>query len=145
MGIVTANGGLVANLKLWENITLPLAYHCGEVSAEAEQRALDLLASFGYRGSLFALPGHLTLFERRMTAFIRAAITAPRLMLYAGCFDNLTTEQRRLLLHQAQLLRQSDPDQAAIYLTTSKSTLSELHPDITFNLKQHTTSPERTA
>lgn len=145
MGIVTANGGLIANLKLWENITLPLSYHYGEVSAEAEQQALELLASLGYRGNLFALPGHLTLFERRVAAFVRAAITAPRLMLYAGCFDNLTAEQRRLLFAQAQLLRQSIPGLSALYLTTSSSTLDELHPDITLNLKHHATSSERSA
>jgi len=144
-GIVTASGGLVANLKLWENITLPLHYSRGQVSPEAEQQALALLAAFGYHRNLLALPGHLSTFERRMAAFIRAAITAPSVMLYAGCFDNLTVEQRQLLLEQAQRLQQTVSGLASLYLTASSTVLSELQPDLSFNLKHHASYPTRSA
>lgn len=147
IGIVSASGGLIANLKLWENITLPCSYHHGQVSAEAEQQAQELLSAFGYHGNLLALPGHLTTFERRVAAFVRAAIAAPRLMLYAGCFDNLTNDQHRLLLEQAQLLRRSMPEMSALYLTTSSTALNELQPDVAYDLKlkQCVTSLTRSA
>lgn len=144
-GIVTASGGLVANLKLWENITLPLYYGKGHITEEAEQQALALLAALGYRGNLLTLPGHLSTFERRVTAFVRAAITTPRLMLYAGCFDNLTSDQRRLLFNQAQLLQQTIPGLMSLYLTTSGSILNELQPDVSYDLKRHATNPARSA
>jgi len=145
IGIVSASGGLIANLKLWENITLPICYRQGSVSEQTEQQALALLDSFGYRGNLLALPGHLSVFERRMAAFIRAAIAAPRLMLYAGCFDNLTGDQRRLLFDQAQLLHRSTPGLAALYLTTSSKALNELQPDTSYDLKSNTQPVARSA
>ena len=144
-GIVGASGGLIANLKLWENITLPICYRQGNVSDQAEQQALALLEGFGYRGNLLALPGHLSVFERRMAAFIRAAIATPRLMLYAGCFDNLTSDQRRTLFDQAQLLHRSIPGVSALYLTTSSKALELLQPDHSFDLKSHTQPVARSA
>lgn len=145
IGIVSASGGLIANLKLWENITLPICYRQGSVTDQAEQQALALLDGFGYCGNLLALPGHLSAFERRMAAFIRAAIAAPRLMLYAGCFDNLTSDQRRLLFDQAQLLHRSVPGLASLFLTTSSKALNELQPDCSYDLKSNTQPVARSA
>ncbi|MGE0155825.1 MAG: ATP-binding cassette domain-containing protein [Geobacter sp.] len=145
IGIVSASGGLIANLKLWENITLPICYRQGSVTEQAEQQALALLDGFGYRGNLLALPGHLPAFDRRMAAFIRAAIAAPRLMLYAGCFDNLTNDQRRLLLDQALLLHRSVPGLASLFLTTSSKALNELQPDCSYDLKSNTQPVARSA
>ena len=138
-GIITPSGGLIANLKLWENIMLPLSYCRGGVTEAAEQQAEELLRSFGYNGNLLALPGHLSVFERRIAAFVRAAITRPRMMLYAGCFETLTPGQRQLLLNQAQLLHQTIPGLVSLYLTSSSSALKELQPDITCNLKLNAT------
>lgn len=145
IGIVTATGGLIANLKLWENITLPLLYHHGTLLQKTEQHALDLLTAFGYTGNLLTLPGHLSSFERRMAAFIRAAISSPRLMVYAGCFDNLTADQRGLLFRQSQQLHQENPELASLYLTTSSTALQELQPDVSINLRHHATTPARSA
>jgi len=145
IGIVGTSGGLIANLKLWENITLPLCYRQGNVTDQTEQQALALLNDFGYRGNLLALPGHLSGFERRMAAFIRAAIAAPRLMLYAGCFDNLTSDQRRLLFDQAQLLHRLNPGLASLFLTTSSKALHELQPDHSYDLKSNTQPVARSA
>lgn len=140
-GIVTASGGLIANLKLWENIVLPFHYGHQPVTPEVEQQALTLLDTFGYRGSLMALPGHLSGFERRAAAFTRAAITTPRIMLYAGCFDNLNTAQSALLCEQAQLLHRSIPGLTTLYLTSSTPPQG-LHPDACYDLKRHVTPPE---
>ncbi len=142
-GIVTATGGLIANLKLWENITLPCLYRQGSITPEDEQQAMELLIAFGYTGNLLALPGHLSLFERRMAAFVRAAISRPRLMLYAGCFDNLTTAHCRLLLQQARQLHENIPGLASLYLTTSSTALETLHPDCILDLQHRSTTPER--
>lgn len=144
-GIISGSGSLIANLKLWENITLPLLYGQGSIPEAAQQHAMELLTAFGYRGNLMALPGHLSLFERRMAAFIRAAIGNPCLMVYAGCFDNLTADQRSLLFNQAQRLQQTSPGLASLYLTTSSTVLKNLQPDISCNLKLHVTPPVRTA
>lgn len=137
LGIVTASGGLIANLKLWENITLPLYYRQGQIPAEAEQQALTLLEELDCRNNLMTLPGHLTSFERRSAAFVRAAINSPRLMVYADCFDNLPSEQRQLLLTQSKRLQRTVSGLASLYLTTSNTLVSELQPDVTCNLKHH--------
>jgi phospholipid/cholesterol/gamma-HCH transport system ATP-binding protein len=144
-GIVTASGGLIANLKLWENIALPLYYRLGQFPAAPEQLALTLLEELGCRGNLMTLPGHLTTFERRSAAFVRAAISGPRLMVYAGCFDNLPSEQRQLLLAQSQQLQRTVSGLASLYLTTSSTLLNELLPDVTCNLMHHAHPTTRSA
>lgn len=135
LGVVTANGGLISNLKLWENIVLPQQFRSGAIAEETAATISRYFEFFGYSGSLMVLPGHLTAFERRMAAFIRAVITTPELMIYAGCFDTLTSDQRWLLLQQTQQYHQHRPSQLSIYISASTTALEDLHPDLHFNLR----------
>jgi len=96
--IVTPDGGLIGNLKLWENLVLPAAYHGGAQNLELEQRAMRLFTQFGISGAGFetlcmTLPDHLGRFERRLSAFVRAMLTEPRIMVYDSLFDGLSREE----------------------------------------------------
>lgn len=135
IGTVTAQAGLISNLKVWENITLPLLYHHGTVTDAAAEQALLLLEKLGYKGNIWALPGHLNFTERIMTAFIRAAISSPRLMVYAECLDDLPNLQRDLLLQQIMTLHNQTDAPAALFITTGNLQLPLLVPDITCDLR----------
>lgn len=137
VGIVSPQGGLISNLKLWENITLPLLFHDGEVPESAGRTIRSLLDGFGFTGNIWALPGHLTPFERRMASFIRAAVSGARYMIYAGCFDNLPHRELDLLLEQTVRLQRSSPGMTSLYLTTGAGTLDRLEPDLHCNLRHH--------
>lgn len=120
-GFVTPTGDLIANLKLWENITLPLLYTQGTVTHTQAAEIEKLLTDFDYRGNLMALPTHLNLFERRMAAFVRAAVAPIQVIVYAGCLDGLTTEQRRCCIDRIRTLHSARPDLGALWIGTSLS------------------------
>lgn len=143
IALVTGTGGLVANLKMWENIMLPLLYHNDGITAADEQKALSLLDSIGFKGNLMSLPGHLSLFERRVASFVRAAIKEPELMIYSGCFDNLSSTQRHILMEQANGMQSLNPRQASLFITSYSHPLDELSPDKVFNLRKNNTLSKR--
>ena len=116
----------------------------GAVMPETTDNIMRYLNAFNFAGNLMALPGHLSIFDRRMAAFIRAAIKIPQLMIYAGCFDTLSSDQRWLLFNQAQELQSALPDLASVYITSSINALEDLQPDLRINLrssKGHHTRP----
>ncbi len=132
---VTAQAGLISNLKVWENITLPLLYHQGIVPDEAAERGLQLLEKLGYKGNIWALPGHLSYAERVMTAFVRAALSSPRLIVYAECLDDLPRQHRDALLDQAIALQGQPEAPAALFIITGDIQLPLLVPDIACDLR----------
>lgn len=135
IGTVTAQAGLISNLKVWENITLPLLYQHGSFPDEAAERSQLLLEKLGYKGNMWALPGHLSQAERIMIAFVRAAVSSPLLMVYAECLDVLQNQQRDLLLQQAMALQSQANAPAALFITTGGLQLPLLVPDITCDLR----------
>lgn len=144
LGVVTGSGGLISNLKLWENITLPLRYHRLENAEEAEKESLDILARFGLEDRLMELPGHLSTFERRVVSFARAAAVSPKIMIYCGCFDNLPARQRELFLESAVGLHQRKSGIASIFITSSTTALENLKPDMSCNLRHKAAETEKT-
>jgi len=137
LGVVQANGGLISNLKLWENITLPLLFHDGCVPEEANVMIHTYLERFGLGNKLWTLPGHLSQFEKKAAGFIRAAIIKPRFMFYAGCFDNLPSWEKKLLLEQAVLLHRQTPGMISLFITSGATSLEPLEPDLHCNLRHH--------
>lgn len=135
IGIVQGSGGLVSNLKLWENITLPLLFHNHPDMQQAEENAVKLLEQFGLKDRLMSLPGHLTLFERRAAGFIRGAILSPRIMIYSGCFDSLPAKQRDQLLEKALNLHHEQKNLTSVFITGSSTALTALKPDLGINLR----------
>ena len=56
MGVVLNRGGLVSNLKVWENLMLPLAYHASLSYKDTEEKMMDVLNNLGYNDDLNMLP-----------------------------------------------------------------------------------------
>ncbi|OGU09273.1 MAG: hypothetical protein A2X82_11840 [Geobacteraceae bacterium GWC2_55_20] len=98
VGIVPFSGGLVSNLKVWENIFLPMTYHFGEPAVQSQESARNYLDELGYKGKRMVLPAHLSLFEKRVVAFIRAAIMKPEMMLYCNSLEKISTTEQSMLL-----------------------------------------------
>lgn len=137
IGIVSASGGLISNLKLWENITLPLLFHGGTITDEARQAIYSHLERLELSSNLWTLPGHLSPSERRMVAFIRAAVNRPLCMIYAGCFDNLPSHERQMLLDNALRFHGDNPTVVSVFLTSATKALEQLEPDLHCNLRQN--------
>ena len=137
--VVPANGGLIGNLKVWENLVLPVAYHGSARYDELERRAAGILAEFGVPGERFealctALPNRLDRFERRLFGFVRAMLTEPRLMVYDSLFDGLAREETGKVLAFDQAYRSRFPSGTSLYLTADLPGLPEVGAHRTFHL-----------
>ena len=137
--IVPADGGLIGNLKVWENLVLPAAYHGSLRSSDLETQAAAVLAGFGISGAKFevlctTLPDHLDRFERRLCAFVRAMLTQPRLMVYDSLFDGLTREETAKVLQFDQSYRARFPGGTSVHLTADLPQLPDVGAHRTFHL-----------
>jgi phospholipid/cholesterol/gamma-HCH transport system ATP-binding protein len=130
IGVVPANGGLVSNLKFWENITLPLLYHSGRVTTDDEKNALDYLDRLGYSGNIMALPAHSTLHEKRVAALVRTFLLQPQIVLYSNCIEGASSASRRSFLQAAQEFHSATRDRTSLYLTSSPGLSADLSVDL---------------
>lgn len=118
LGLIPSGGGLVSNLKLWENIMLPELYHGGGVSQSAENYALEQLERSGYSGNTMALPAHLSLYEKRTAAFIRAALRGPDTLICSHTLESISATSRARLAEMITSYQHS-AGSAVIYLSDS--------------------------
>ena len=86
VGWVAANGGLINNLKVWENVTLPLWYHTRRDVAETEQSVQVWLEMLGLeqeaRAEFMASPLFaLEPWQRKLAGLLRALVQMPRVMV----------------------------------------------------------------
>jgi phospholipid/cholesterol/gamma-HCH transport system ATP-binding protein len=129
IGVVPSHGGLISNLKLWENITLPLMYHSGVITAEEEKNALDYLERLGYSGNIMALPAHLSPYEKKLTALVRMFIGQPRLVLYSDCIEGPPSDSRNVLIRVTQEFHTAVKDRTSIFITSSQNLIADLQVD----------------
>ncbi len=96
--IVPHNGGLISNLRIWENIILPVQYHGIEVAGELEDNVGQLLSECGVEGPaaselLLKLPDQLSLYEKRLVGFVRAMLMSPELIIYDSTIEGLSRKE----------------------------------------------------
>ena len=97
VGFVPANGGLISSLNAWENITLPVSYHSPGRLPHLEQEVHELLEKLGGvdENLLGKLPEEMTLYEKRLCAYLRALLEKPQLMLVESPDAGLGPTKRR--------------------------------------------------
>lgn len=110
--IVPASGRLIANLRVWENMVLPLAYRGGTATDELEARASALFAELGYspaqvQSLASRLPDQIGTMERRLVAFVRAMLAEPEVLVLDSVADGLARSEsaRALALGSVYLRR----------------------------------------
>jgi len=100
IGWVPEHGGLISNLKVWENVTLPLWYHGKRRFAASEDKIAHWLAAMGLEGDtlerFMASPaGRLTAIERKRAGLLRGLLLAPQVLVVdAALFDGLAQDMR---------------------------------------------------
>jgi len=94
IGFVFEDSVLVSNLKVIENVALPLHYHTSLSYQESMRRALDLLVDSGYVGDVWALPGPLPLYSKKTVALARAIALKPDVVVFENQETGLTSEER---------------------------------------------------
>ncbi len=127
--IVPDSGGLISNLKLWENLMLPLRYHRDDTTQEEEKLAQEYLENFGYHGNPMALPAHLSHHEKRIVALARAFLCNPRIVVYCDCFEGVSLPHLPLMIRQTTDFHKARTDRVSIYVATTTVMAPELAPD----------------
>jgi phospholipid/cholesterol/gamma-HCH transport system ATP-binding protein len=136
VGVVPAHGGLVANLKMWENITLPLLYHCGGMTAEEERTALGYLEQLGYTGNAMAMPAHLSARDRRSATLVRTLLSNPEIVLYCNVIDAASPEERSIFIRITGDFQAASAGRTSVYLTSSPELAAELPVDQIFRVRE---------
>ena len=111
VAFVPANGGLISSLNAWENISLPVAYHTPPELPGAAREVRALLKQLGGVGEdlLAKLPEHMTLYERRLAAYIRALLQSPELLVMESVGVGLGPTKRRRAERFAELYQARRP------------------------------------
>jgi phospholipid/cholesterol/gamma-HCH transport system ATP-binding protein len=97
--IVPHNGGLISNLRVWENIILPVQYHGIELAGGLEDNVARLLRQCGLETEaavselLLKLPDQLSLYEKRLAGFVRAMLMSPELLIYDSTNEGLSRKE----------------------------------------------------
>jgi ABC-type transporter Mla maintaining outer membrane lipid asymmetry ATPase subunit MlaF len=97
VGFVPANGGLISSLNGWENVTLPVAYHQPRRLPQLFDEVRELLEDLGgvEDDLLHKLPEEMTPYEKRLTAYVRALLEKPALLLVETAAAGLGPTKRR--------------------------------------------------
>jgi ABC-type lipoprotein export system ATPase subunit len=97
VGFVPAHGGLLSNLNAWENISLPVGYHDPARLPRVPAEVQTLLADLGGTDAnvLAKLPEHMTLYEKRLAAYIRALLEGPLLLVTENLAAGLGPAKRK--------------------------------------------------
>jgi phospholipid/cholesterol/gamma-HCH transport system ATP-binding protein len=117
IGIVYIDGGLISNLKVLENVTLPLLYHTAEGSREIESRAVAILERFGCGEVLMKLPGGLSTIQRRAAGFARVVAMEPEVVVYDRIAEGLDAVEGEIFLRTAVAFHAERPGRTSIFLT----------------------------
>ncbi len=134
IGVVYGSGGLISNLKVWENLILPLNYHQQLNPAEVEARGLALLSRLGYTGRLMALPGHLTISQKKLVGFARAMLITPDVMLYESPDSGLNQEEKDTFFRIATEFHREKPERASLFITSNQEVVRFLPEASVINL-----------
>lgn len=101
MGFVFQDNILISNLKVIENVALPMLYHTEASYEEAMERARGLLDLVGFRGDVWELPGPLPLYARKEVAIARALALDPQIIICENIWDFLKDDEKA---HLSELL-----------------------------------------
>lgn len=136
IGVLHPSGGLVSNLKVAENVALPLAYHSRFTEQELARRCDALLHRVGYHGRPMELPGNLSLYCRRLVGQARAFIMDPELVLYNAVLGGLSEEERRRIVSNAVAFHRERPGRTSLFLTSQPETMGGVPLDARLTLEE---------
>jgi len=83
IAFLPADGGLLSSLNAWENIVLPTGFHHPWRLRDTAAQVHELLKALGAdsRALLAKLPERMSLYEKKLTGYVRIVLEKPDLML----------------------------------------------------------------
>ena len=136
--LVAPDGGLLGNLKVDENLMLPLSYH-GIALDSVEQRIVELFGAGGLNETdiqslLVKVPSQLTLFQKRLVGFVRSALGNPRVIVYDSIWEGVSKTEIDRIMHFDEYFRHFSPTHTAVFVGYDTQLNLQFHPHSTFIL-----------
>ncbi len=140
VGAVAHDGGLISNLRVWENIVLPVWYHRGTDASQVEASVLGVFRQFGLdndsiRGLMQRLPDQLSAVERRWVAVARAMLMEPDIMIYDAPFTGVEREAAARLLRLMVEFHRARTERASVFLLPDEPISERVPADVTIALE----------
>ena len=129
IGWIPSNGGLINNLKVWENITLPLWYHGKRIIDATEkttERWLLALAPDKNKWADFMAcsAAKLEVRDQKLAGLLRGLVLAPKLLVVdAELFDNVNAADSHVWQAALETFVQETTDRAVIIVSKGNTPL----------------------
>ena len=141
IGMVPAHGGLISNLKAWENLLLPAWYHRSLTAEQAERPVAEIFEQLeagegGLKRRMGELPGQLSLYERRVVALARAMLMEPDILIYDFTFTGLERDAAQRLMKLTGEFHGRKAGRVSLYLCPDDAVSARLAADSTITLTQ---------
>lgn len=123
IGWVPANGGLISNLKTWENITLPLWYHGKYMPRQAEETVQRWLGALKldegeWSDFMACQPALLETRERKLAGLLRGVVQSPVLLVVdAALFDGIAQETVQHWMKALEIFAQEVEERAVLVIS----------------------------
>jgi ABC-type transporter Mla maintaining outer membrane lipid asymmetry ATPase subunit MlaF len=118
--LLVADGGLLGNIKIDENVLLPLSYR-GVDTRSLESRVLELFERCGLdeaqtRLLLNSLPHQLSSYQKRVVGFVRSVLLQPKVMVYASIWHGVSQAEIAQILGFDGILRIDAPTCTSVFV-----------------------------
>lgn len=134
IGVVWNYGGLVSNLKVWENLSIPASYHCGVRPEALEGKILAIYKRLG-RDVLLPeymakLPGPLPINEKKLISFVRAILIEPKVIIYDALFEGFDLKMLRSLSAIMADFHAENRNRTTVYVGSDQDSCKAIQEDI---------------
>ncbi|MFQ5735268.1 MAG: ATP-binding cassette domain-containing protein [Thermodesulfobacteriota bacterium] len=119
MGFVFQDTVLVSNLKVIENVALPMLYHTNTPPEECLELASELLGATGFKGDLWGLPDLLGFHDRKRVAVARALSMDPEVLVCESIGAGLTAFEKEVLASLILGFHACGPSRGLLFTSTS--------------------------
>jgi phospholipid/cholesterol/gamma-HCH transport system ATP-binding protein len=129
IGWVPARGGLISNLKTWENITLPLWYHHRPQNIATEETVahwlVDLeLDKLEWEKFMASPAARLKPWERKLAGLLRGLVQAPQLLLVdEELFDEVEATRSNIWVKALEKFVQAAEGRAVLVVASATTVL----------------------
>ncbi|MEK7689357.1 MAG: ATP-binding cassette domain-containing protein [Deltaproteobacteria bacterium] len=129
IGVVFENASLISNLKVIENVMLPLQYHTNLTHDAIMERAVFLLGSVGYKGDMWELPGPLPSYTKKTIALAKSMALDPIIMIYDRLMEGLDERQSLELIRFVDGFHKAKKDRLSIMIANDERGVRDIIPD----------------
>ncbi len=135
IGVVFMDAALISNLKVIENVALPILYHTGLPRDRAMKRALSLLGDVGYADDVWLRPGVLPYHTKRMVALARALALDPDMLIFDRFLVGLDASQRVEMAALLDTAHYGKQGRLTIVTTNYEENIRDLSLDKVFKIE----------